>query len=288
MKKALILCLSFLILANVVIAAAKSPKLNTTVGIIQSINPTDTTFVIKKTGIIKFIADIFHLFRVQKTATLTIITTTETEFKKKTTEGVASGTFTDLVVRQKVQVKGSYLKESTTGKTSLKATNVFILTPVQVAMKECQTDTDCAWCGNTCVDKDTLKNKMCAQVMPPEGYDCQCVLDHDCPGVIPTTITSPDGHVTTLPSCGYCKKILRSGPSTTHPATSTSEIIDKTCLKACQDKQYHSGICRSWPITATAHYGCNPKETDIGWSTDCNVPQGLLGVGKTCCCKNQD
>ena len=271
MKKALILCLSFLILANVVIAAAKSPKLNTTVGIIQSINPTDKTFVIKKTGIIKFIADIFHLFRVQKTATLTIITTIDTEFTKKTNEGVATGAFTDLLVGQKVQVKGTTAKDAT-GKITFTATKVFILTPPQKVQKACESDADCKWCGNTCVAKNTLKGKMCADVMPPEGYSCKCQNN-----ICQKTATSTSSSTVTT-----------STSTTTTSTSTTTTISEKTCLKACQDKHYHSGICRSWPITATAHYGCNPKETDIGWSTDCNVPQGLLGVGKTCCCKNQD
>ncbi|NMB92452.1 MAG: hypothetical protein GYA31_02415 [Parcubacteria group bacterium] len=292
MKKVLIFTLSFLLLANIVAAANKPSKvlMATTVGVVKSIDMNNQSFVMEKTGLMKFFYALLGALKFQapRSTDITVITTTETEFKKKTTEGVASGAFTDLAVGQRVQVKGSYLKESTTTKTSLKATNVFILTPVQVALKECQTDADCTWCGNTCVEKNTLKNRMCAQVMPPEGYDCKCVLDHDCPGVIPVTITSADGHVTTLPSCGHCKKVLRSGPSTTHPATSTSEIIDKTCQEACIAQGYTNGICRQWAVTAQAKFGCNLNETEIGQTKDCTTivnGHSLLGIGKTCCCK---
>jgi len=291
MKKVLIFTLSLLLLANIVAAANKPPKvlMATTVGVVKSIDMNNQSFVMEKAGLMRFFYAFLGWFKFQRSTDITVITTTETEFKKKTTEGVASGAFTDLAVDQRVQVKGAYVKELTTGKTSLKATNVSILTPVQTALKECQTDSDCAWCGNTCVEKNTLKNKKCAQVMPPAGYDCKCVLDHDCPGVIPTTITSADGHVTTLPSCGHCKKVLRSGPPTTHPSTSTSDIIDKTCQEACSRKGFKNGICRSWSLDVPTgrQYNCNSNETEIGQTKDCLSiwhPRMSGNIGKTCCC----
>jgi len=271
MKKVLIAILGIVLTANIVIAATSTApikvRLATTVGIVKSIDTEAHSFVIEKTGIIKYVYKLLGWLKLMKptSAQLTVLTSDQTVFQKKTIQGVATSTFKDLAINQRVQVKGTTLKDAIPNKVALQATHVFILTPAQAALKQCESDTDCGWCGNTCVAKNTLKGKKCPDVMPPAGLSCKCQNN-------------------------ICQKTATSTSSSTvtTSTSTTTTISEKTCLKACQDKHYHSGICRSWPITATAHYGCNPKETDIGWSTDCNVPQGLLGVGKTCCCKNQD
>ncbi|MGC8851727.1 MAG: hypothetical protein ACP5PR_01345 [Minisyncoccia bacterium] len=42
-------------------------------------------------------------------------------------------------------------------------------------IKQCQTDSDCTWCGMSCVNKEEIKGKACPQVMPREGLACKCV-----------------------------------------------------------------------------------------------------------------
>jgi len=283
MKKVLIFTLSLLLLANIVAAANKPPKvlMATTVGVVKSVDMNNQLFVMERTGLMRFIYAFLGLFKFQRSTNITVITTTETEFKKKTTEGVAGGAFTDLAVGQRVQVKGSYITEQTTTTTTststpttttttprskIKATSVFILTPIQMALKKCQTDSDCTWCGNTCVEKNTLKDKMCAQVMPPAGFICQCINN-------------------------VCQKAPASGVVLITIPTSTANIIDKTCLKACQDKGYTKSVCRQWAVTLKAKMGCNKNEKEIGQTKDCTTVvngQSLLGIGKTCCCSKEN
>jgi len=251
MKKVLIFTLSLLLLANIVAAANKPAKIATTVGVIKSIDMNSQSFVMEKAGLMKFLYAFIGLFGSKKSTDITVITITETEFKKKTAEGAASGAFTDLAVGQRVQVKGRYMKELTTGKTSFKAVSVFILTPVQAALKACQTDADCAWCGTNCLKKDL--NRVCIQISPPEGYDCQCVN-------------------------GICRTV------------STLTTIDTTCQEACTAQGYISGICRAWSVAPEAEYGCHLNETAIGDTKDCTIfvhggrSRPLVGIGKTCCC----
>lgn len=275
MKKVLILTLSILLLANIVVAVNKPVKISTTVGVIKSIDMNNQSFVMEKSGLMRFLYAFIGLFGSKKSTDITVITTTETEFKKKTTEGVASGAFTDLAVNQRVQIKGSYITGQTTTTTSvststtttiittsqpkIKATSVFILTPVQATPKKCQTDTDCAWCGTNCLKKES--NKVCIQISPPEGYDCKCVNN-------------------------VCKKVSVT-TTTTSTSTSTTTTIDKTCQESCISKGHVTGICRQWTVTAKAKFGCNKNETEIGQTKDCTTivnGQPLLGVGKTCCC----
>jgi len=257
MKKILIFTLSILLLANIVAAANKPVKISTTVGVIKSIDMNNQSFVMEKSGLMRFLYAFIGLFGSKKSTDITVITATETEFKKKTTEGVASGAFTDLAVKQRVQVKGSYTTELTTSKISLKATSVFILTPVQATPKKCQTDADCSWCGTNCLKKES--DRVCIQISPPEGYNCKCVNS-------------------------VCKKVPIT---TTSTSTSTTNIIDKTCQQACIAKGHITGICRQWTVTAKAKFGCNKNETEIGQTSDCTTivnGQPLLGVEKTCCC----
>jgi hypothetical protein len=233
----------------------------------------------EKTGLMRFFYAFLRVLKFQRSTDITVITVTETEFKKKTTEGVATGAFTDLAVGQRVQVKGTYVKELTTGKTSLKATSVFILTPVQAALKACQTDSDCAWCGTNCLKKES--NRVCIQISPPAGYDCKCVFESG-----PNPIGAP---TTGTMLVGHCKKVLSSSPSTTNPwaPTSTPDIIDKICQEACIAKGYTKSVCRQWAVTAKAKFGCNSNETEIGQTKDCTTVvngHSLLGIGKTCCC----
>jgi hypothetical protein len=278
MKKVLIFTLSILLLANIVAAANKPPKvlMATTVGIIKSIDMNNQSFVMEKAGLMRFLYAFVGLFGSKKSTDITVITTTETEFKKKTTEGVANGTFTDLAINQRVQVKGTYITEQTTTTTTstststtatttttprskIKATNVFILTPVQAALKKCQTDADCAWCGTNCLKKDL--NRVCIQISPPEGYDCQCVNS-------------------------VCKKV---SSTTSSISTSTTTTIDKTCQQACSRRGFKNGICRSWSLDVPTgrQYNCNPNETEIGETKDCLSiwhPHMPGNIGKTCCC----
>jgi len=283
MKKVLIFTLSLLLLANIVAAANKPAKIVTTVGIIKSIDMNNQSFVMEKAGLMRFLYAFIGLFGSKKSTDITVITTTEsdysyfTEFKKKTTEGVASGVFTDLAVNQRVQVKGSYITGQTTTTTSvststtttiiitsqpkIKATSVFILTPVQATPKKCQTDADCSWCGTNCLKKES--NRVCIQISPPEGYNCKCINN-------------------------VCKKV--SSSATTSTSTSTPTTIDKTCQEACITQEHINGICRQWAVTLKAKMGCNPNETEIGQTKDCTTVingQPLLGIGKTCCCSKE-
>jgi len=276
MKKVLIFTLSILLLANIVAAANKPPKvlMTTTVGVVKSIDMNNQSFVMEKTGLMRFFYAFLRVLKFQRSTDITVITVTETEFKKKTTEGVASGAFIDLAVGQRVQVKGSYITEqitttttstststttttTTTSQPKIKATSVFILTPVQAALKKCQTDTDCSWCGTNCLKKEL--NRVCIQISPPEGYDCKCVNSS-------------------------CKKVSTAVTTT---STSTTTTIDKTCQEACVAKGHITGVCRQWAVTLNAKMGCNKNETEIGQTKDCTtVVNGhpLLGIGKTCCC----
>jgi len=91
-------------------------------------------------------------------------------------------------------------------------------------------------------------------------------------------------------------KVLHKGYCTatsTAPTTSPNlpiigrmpkNIIHKSCQIACQEKEFSTGVCRKWPITPKVKWGCGDNETNIGQTIDCYVPQGLVGIGKTCCC----
>ncbi len=57
------------------------------------------------------------------------------------------------------------------------------------------------------------------------------------------------------------------------------------CDQKCESKGYKSGVCRSWPVTLNAKYGCENNELDLGETSDCFIPQNLVGTGKTCCCQ---
>jgi len=281
MKKVLIFTLGILLLANIVVAATKPAKIATTVGVIKSIDMNNQSFVMEKAGLMRFLYAFIGLFGSKKSTDITVITTTEsdysyfTEFKKKTIEGVASGVFTDLAINQRVQVKGTYITGQTTttistststtttiittSRPTIKATSVFILTPVQAALKKCQTDADCSWCGTNCLKKES--NRVCIQISPPEGYNCKCVNSN-------------------------CKKVSVT-TTTTSTSTSTTTTIDKTCQEACIAQEHVTGICRQWAVTLKAKMGCNKNETEIGQTKDCTTivnGQPLLGIGKTCCC----
>lgn len=60
---------------------------------------------------------------------------------------------------------------------------------------------------------------------------------------------------------------------------------EDNCNQKCESKGYKSGICRSWPVTADAKYGCENNEFELGETSDCSVPQNIVGTGKTCCCQ---
>ncbi len=94
---------------------------------------------------------------------------------------------------------------------------------------------------------------------------------------------------------GYCTGQEKIENNTTPNASSSSsgsadigrlpkKIIMATCQIACQRENFKSSVCRKWPITPQAKWGCQNNEKNIGQTLDCYVPQGLVGIGKTCCC----
>jgi hypothetical protein len=65
------------------------------------------------------------------------------------------------------------------------------------------------------------------------------------------------------------------------------EIGTLTCKEECQAKGYVTGICRSWSVVPDAEWGCKDNELNIGQTSDCSVPFGLVGASKTCCCQKE-
>ncbi len=56
------------------------------------------------------------------------------------------------------------------------------------------------------------------------------------------------------------------------------------CERECKERGYTSGTCRTWAISPSVEWGCNAGEISIGETSDCNVEQDMIGVGKACCC----
>jgi hypothetical protein len=72
---------------------------------------------------------------------------------------------------------------------------------------------------------------------------------------------------------------------TSKTISKTVEIIENlNCTEKCKSLDFASGICRSWPVTPEAEWGCKENETNVGKTPDCYVPKRFVGVGKTCCC----
>ncbi|MGC8651188.1 MAG: hypothetical protein ACP5RX_01050, partial [Minisyncoccia bacterium] len=104
---------------------------------------------------------------------ITLQATQDTKFYLRTssTSGFAEGSFSDLKVNDQV-VASADLVNNTYTALEVKITGRFIPSPKprpNPALKECQTDTDCAWCGMSCVNKEEIKGKACPQVMPKPG-----------------------------------------------------------------------------------------------------------------------
>ena len=74
---------------------------------------------------------------------------------------------------------------------------------------------------------------------------------------------------------------------TSAPATgSGGAIIEPVsiCDSECKANGYTYGTCRTWAISPSVEWGCKADETSIGHTSDCKVEQGLVGIGKACCC----
>ncbi len=59
---------------------------------------------------------------------------------------------------------------------------------------------------------------------------------------------------------------------------------EPTCNQKCKSLGYAFGTCRSWPIYPGAEQ-CKADEISIGYTTDCELQPGIVGIGKGCCCK---
>lgn len=155
------------------------------VGTVQTINSTERSFELKLAGYTSrlwgFFANLWSLLSKKSTVPIyKIITDENTVFAKKSTSGVVSGAFSDLSVGLRVQVKGILSTSSSDQyRGIILAKNVFILTPSSAISPsqapQCNSDSDCMWCGNNCVAKSRGSEKLiCPQVMPPEGFICKC------------------------------------------------------------------------------------------------------------------
>ncbi len=86
-----------------------------------------------------------------------------------------------------------------------------------------------------------------------------------------------------------CASSTSSGGTSTSTAPSTGSggtTIEPVslCDRECKSLGYASGTCRTWAISPSVEWGCNSDETSIGHTQDCKVEQGLVGIGKACCC----
>lgn len=59
----------------------------------------------------------------------------------------------------------------------------------------------------------------------------------------------------------------------------------KSCDEECTEKGYTGGKCRTWPVIPDVET-CLKGETLIK-SEECRIPEGLVGVGTGCCCKEK-
>jgi len=119
-------------------STSKVPGERTFVGVIDSINANEKSFVLRIGESVslfqRFVAALFPS-RGYIAPKYQVVTSENTLFKKKTTTGVAEANFNDLVVSQRVQVKGIYERLSTTNSQNnilgiITANYVFILSPV--------------------------------------------------------------------------------------------------------------------------------------------------------------
>ena len=80
--------------------------------------------------------------------------------------------------------------------------------------------------------------------------------------------------------------IIEAGGNLSDGSNNPFTIVQgSTCDLKCKNQGYESGTCRSgWLTSSGAQGGCNTGETSIGRTSDCFVPQGIVGGGKGCCC----
>jgi len=58
----------------------------------------------------------------------------------------------------------------------------------------------------------------------------------------------------------------------------------QTCAEICKSRGYAVSQCVSWPVVPGVASGCSENLVDAGPTSDCHVPEGSGGGGKTCCC----
>ena len=120
------------------------------------------------------------LLRKPQPQPIVINVTNSTKFYLRTsqTAGFTEGSFQDLKEKDHVVVTADKNNDTYTA-LEVKIAGRFIPNPKPKPpipeIKQCQTDTDCTWCGMACVNKSELAGKACPQVMPREGTACQCV-----------------------------------------------------------------------------------------------------------------
>jgi len=145
MKKIITLVLIIVLVAPLVTGAQGNQKYSvsqvpgerTFVGVIDSINANEKSFVLRIGESVslfqRFVAALFPS-RGYIAPKYQVVTSENTLFQKKTTTGVAGANFDDLVVGKRVQVKGTYERLSTTNSQNnilgrITANYVFILSP---------------------------------------------------------------------------------------------------------------------------------------------------------------
>ncbi len=61
------------------------------------------------------------------------------------------------------------------------------------------------------------------------------------------------------------------------------ETLPGNCDDECVAQGFVSGYCGSAAVYP-GEEPCESGETNIGWTKDCQIPEGLIGVQKGCCC----
>jgi len=242
MKKYLILgiALGIILALN---AWAATTTISGKVTDIQKFTTTNTPYIgsfsiIKNLNWLQKLTGAIFNRAIETPITLQVIEGTKFYLRTSATTGFTEGSFQDLKVNDQVNVLtdvrtayGTLPSNNYTVYTALevKITGRFIPVPKTIpAITQCQTDTDCTWCGMNCVLKTTLKDRMCAQVMPKEGTECKCVFVLPPAGITPTTVTGPSGNAVPLPTYGVCKAVLStSTPSTTLVPSNQEQILQE-------------------------------------------------------------
>jgi len=104
----------------------------------------------------------------------------------------------------------------------------------------------------------------------------KCVTDRDC-----ATLQLPAVYPGGRWKCEDGKCVFRQ------IRTRFPIVAAGTCNEVCKQKGYESGTCRGYAITASLpehEHICEEGEVAIGQTSDCYIPGGLVGGGRTCCC----